>query len=145
MQLVGAPRVGQPGWACEHARQCCTPSGGSQAYALWVYYEHASVEALQDPPTTRRQRISLKLTRVFCRGRGGGGVVVSSGEQQADDAGAASDAGVGIRTREWEDAIYPPERHWTGLDYRASPTLIYMPCSNPSLSPNPNPDVYAVL
>ena len=29
----GAPRVGQPGWACGHARQPCTPPGGSRAYA----------------------------------------------------------------------------------------------------------------
>ena len=28
----GVPRMGQPGWACGHARQPCTPPGGSRAY-----------------------------------------------------------------------------------------------------------------
>ena len=42
----GAPRVGQLGWGCGHARQPCTPPGGSRAW-WWCASQRRTVRMLR--------------------------------------------------------------------------------------------------
>jgi len=78
----GAPPVGQPGWACEHARQPCTPPGGSWGGLSLLLAKNTQAETAG----LKRQLDS------FERNAAARDAALASVQRAMDDGGARRDA-----------------------------------------------------